>query len=114
MIVSLPFPDKALWPNARPHWATKHRAAKKARADASWASRAAGSPKLSDGPIPIKIVLYPKQYGPVPDRDNIINACKSYLDGISDHLGVDDKHFAAPTVEIASERSGRVTVQVGQ
>lgn len=111
--IVLPFPHKSLWPNGRAHWATKAREVKKHRQWANIAMRAA-SLCIADSPIPVRIVCHPKRTGPAPDRDNIIAAAKAYLDGIADYLCIDDRHFAAPTVEIAGERSGQFIICIGE
>lgn len=114
MLVDLPFPHKALWPNGRAHWAIKARETKKHR---HWARLAALEARNSlitgDGLIPVHIICYPKRTGPAPDKDNISAAAKSMIDGIADALGVNDRNFAAPTVEIAEEREGRFVIRVG-
>ena len=113
MGIILPYPAKALWPNGRAHWAEKAREVKKHRRWAYLAMREA-SLCIADNPIPVHITVYPKARGPVPDRDNIIAASKSYIDGIADYLSVDDKFFAAPTVTIAEKRLGKFEIQVGE
>jgi hypothetical protein len=112
-MIALPYPDRALWPNGRAHWAVKAREAKKLRRDAFFATKAA-SVRIGDSPIPVHIICHPKARGPAPDRDGIIGAAKSALDGIADALGINDRHFAAPTVEIAGERTGQFIFHIGQ
>ena len=41
--VELPWPDKLLSPNARPHWSRKARAVKAAKHDAGWAALESGA-----------------------------------------------------------------------
>jgi hypothetical protein len=112
-MIALPYPDKALWPNGRAHWGKKAAEVKKHKRWAYDAMRAA-SFCVADSPIPVRIVCHPKAKGPAPDRDNIIAAAKAYLDGIADYLCVNDRHFAAPTVEIAPERSGQFIISIGE
>ena len=115
--IDLPYPAAPLWPNARPHWSVKSKAAKAHR---EWA-RLATMEALQEGaiadlrqrPIPIRITVYPKSRGPYPDRDNCGAAAKSLLDGIADKLGVNDKAFASPVVSFADAREGRFVVEVG-
>lgn len=109
----LPYPHKALWPNGRAHWAVKAREAKKLRKEAAWATKAANV-RVSDGPIRLHIICHPKRTGPAPDRDNIVAAAKHAIDGIADALGINDRHFAAPTVTVSSERTGRFVVEIGE
>ena len=112
-MVSLPYPHKALWPNGRVHWGEKAREVKKHKRWAYDAMRAA-SFCIADSPIPVHITVHPKRTGPLPDRDNCIAAAKAYLDGIADYLCVNDRHFAAPTVEFAPERTGQFCITVGE
>ena len=115
MKLTLPYPAKELWPNSRPHYLAKNREAKKLRTYVHWAVKEqAGSIKLANGPIRWKITVCPKTYGPPPDRDNAVSAAKSILDGIADALGVNDRHFAAPVVEISRERTSKFIVEVGE
>jgi hypothetical protein len=126
--VELPYPDKALWPNGRAHFRTKAKAVKNHRA---WADLAAlqavqiaqistacslysGAEVDSDQtPIRVHMLVYPKPRGPLPDKDNCVAAAKSYLDGIAQRLGINDRLFAAPTVEFDSLRNGRFVIEIG-
>lgn len=112
-MICLPYPHKALWPNGRAHWAVKAREVKKHR---QWAALAAKAVRLrlGDSPIPVAITCCPKRYGPAPDRDGIVSAAKAYLDGIADALGINDRHFAAPTVTISPERTGQFIIKIGE
>jgi len=111
-VIVLPYPHKSLWPNGRAHWAEKAREAKKLRTAAGWAAKAAKI-RIGDSPIPVHIVVHPKATGPAPDRDNCVAAAKSALDGIAEALGINDRHFAAPTVSIAPERTGKFIITIG-
>lgn len=113
MKIELPYPAKELWPNGRPHWAAKARETKKLREYAYWLAKASSGLEIGNGAIPVRITVYPKRYGPVPDRDNCVAAIKAGLDGISDALGINDRHFAAPVVTIAPERTSKFVVEVG-
>lgn len=68
---------------------------------------------LSDGPIPVRITVFPKKYGPAPDKDNCVSAAKAYLDGIADAIGVNDRNFASPIVLISQERTSRMVIEIG-
>ena len=108
MIVSLHFPHKLLWPNGSV--GNRHAKAREAAKHKQWAWTAAkgahGAPEASEGQRAIKLIVYPKAKGAAPDRDNCIAASKHYLDGIAQALGVNDRSFAAPTVEFGP-REGR-------
>jgi crossover junction endodeoxyribonuclease RusA len=117
MKVDLAYPAKALWPNGRAHHHAKAREVKKHRA---WAHIAAlealqrdGSGGLGAGPIPLRITVHGKPRGPLPDKDGVVGAAKSLIDGIADALRINDKHFDAPTVEFAPDRSSRFVIEVG-
>ena len=112
-MIVLPYPDKALWPNGRAHWAEKAREVKKHKTWAYTAMRAA-SLCIADSPIPIHITVHPKRTGPAPDADNVVAASKSYIDGIADYLSVNDRFFAAPTVSFSDERTGQFIIRVGE
>ena len=103
MHIKLPYPVKALWPNGRAHYHAKARATDNHRA---WAHGVALAVK-GRGNLPdttgwdILLTVYPKPTGPFPDKDNASAACKAYLDGIADALGVNDRLFSAPRVQFA-------------
>jgi crossover junction endodeoxyribonuclease RusA len=99
MIVKLSYPDKILWPNGRT--LKRNYLASTVKAHKRWAYLAALEADTGQGwvePVPIRITVHPKARGPLPDADNCIAACKSYLDGIADAIGVNDRDFAAPLV----------------
>lgn len=116
MILALPYPEKALWPNGRPHFMTKAREVKKHREWASWATiQARGEEKPVFSPeqrFAITITVHPKPRGPVPDADNVTAAAKAYLDGIAPQLGVNDRQFDAPTVTFAGPRNSQFVIEV--
>lgn len=90
--ITMPWPPKALSPNARVHWSKRSKAVKAYR-HACWAlAKQAGLQALPDGELHLWITFFP------PDRrhrddDNMIAAFKSGRDGLADALGVDDKRF---------------------
>lgn len=120
MTVDLPFPAKALWPNGRAHYHAKARAVKDHRAWANTATIAAlpvCHPAVFAGEhiLPVHIAVTAKPGGPLPDKDNCIAAAKSYLDGIADRIGVNDRRFAAPTVEfIGRSKMGGFSITIGE
>lgn len=118
MIVDLPYPAKALWPNGRTDRYGKWREVKKHRAWAHTATLEAlqrdGTGGLGQLPVPLKIRVHAKPRGPLPDKDNCVAAAKSLIDGIADALRVNDATFAAPTVEFAPTRTSRFVIEVGQ
>lgn len=91
--VTLPWPSKALSPNARVHWAQKSKAAKVYRhACAMLALQAKLAAPCETGPIHLWIDFYPPNRRS-RDDDNLVAAFKSGRDGLADGLGIDDKRF---------------------
>lgn len=91
MQVDLPWPPRALSPNARAHWGERSRAAKRYRSDCYMLCKAAKL-KAPEGKLALIIDFVP------PDRrarddDNLIAAFKPGRDGLADALGIDDKLF---------------------
>ena len=90
-MITLPWPDKRLSPNARQHRLAIASLRKKVRNDAMWACKAAkmSFPHMRDVGLHLCITFHP------PDRrrrdiDNMLASIKSQLDGIADVIGVDD------------------------
>lgn len=111
--LELPWPDKALSPNARVHWAQKAKAAKQYRNWAYLACRNAGiKADKAQGKIHLFIDFYPPDKRP-RDDDNLIASFKSARDGIADALGVDDKHFVChPFLQAEIVPGGIVKVKI--
>ncbi|HCS17686.1 MAG TPA: endodeoxyribonuclease RusA [Erythrobacter sp.] len=117
MIVSLPWPDKRLSPNARQHWAAVAKVKKLAREDARLLTRGAIAKHgvatfEGEDRIPVRITFYP------PDRrrrddDNMVGSFKAYRDGIADALGVDDRRFRPHYFFEDAEKPGRIDVEIG-
>jgi crossover junction endodeoxyribonuclease RusA len=103
-LIILPFPAKELWPNSRPHWAAKARAAKKARAWA-YAATLAAKPLKPEGRVNFIVTIHPRATRTI-DTDNAIAAMKGYFDGIADALGVNDNTFNAPVVLFGTPKPG--------
>jgi Holliday junction resolvase RusA-like endonuclease len=83
--IVLPWPAKELSPNARCHWAAKHRQTSKTRGDAKIAAikaiRDAGWKTCELAKIE------PVFYSPISrrrDGDNAVASCKSIFDGLAD------------------------------
>ena len=98
--VCLPWPPKELSPNARTHWATKARIAKRYRATCHILAKQARL-QAGEGPIHLVVTFAP------PDRrhrddDNCTGAFKAGRDGVADAMGVDDSRFRV-TASISTE-----------
>jgi crossover junction endodeoxyribonuclease RusA len=115
--VDLPYPVKALWPNGRAHHQAKARAVKAHRMWADALTVKAVQSRVDaivvTPLVRVHLVVHAKPKGPLPDRDNCVAAAKAYLDGIAQRLGINDRLFAAPTVEFAPVRDGRFVIEIG-
>lgn len=115
--VDLPWPAKILWPNGRTR--SVHGRARLVKHHRAWGDGAVLAALKGTRPtfapdqrFAIKITVHAKPTGPLPDADNCVAAAKNYLDGIADRLGINDRQFAAPTVEFATPRDGRFIIEV--
>lgn len=117
MIVTLPWPDKRLNPNARMHFRALAAVKKKARADAHILATVAISLSAKraiaagDGKIPIEVRFYPPD-NRHRDDDNAIASFKAARDGIADSLGVDDRRFRPVYRFMDPDKPGRVEVEL--
>lgn len=112
--INLPWPDRALSPNSRKHWAVKAKAVKQARITAGWCAREAGiRPGDFDIPERIKVTLaFAEPDKRHRDADNLLSSCKAFLDGISDATGVNDSKFEIAIRREAPVKGGAVRVEL--
>ena len=116
--IELPWPPSQLFPNYRNshHWSRSDKQRRNARTLAWGLTAQQLGPLLRkyEAPerLPVRIqVAAPKRGGRTPDDDGIKGACKAYLDGISDALGVDDKRFSLGAIEwLPKEGAGKVVI----
>lgn len=111
IVISLPWPSKALHANSRAHWSARGAATSKARLDAWVVCRAAGIPKGNSARLTFQ--FHPKAKGRLPDIQNLPHMCKAYIDGIADHIGCDDAKFTPVWPEKLSERRGHGEIVIG-
>lgn len=93
-MIDAPYPPAPLWPNARPHWGTKARAAKQYKLTL-WAltreAIQAGRLVPPNSPlVGIRLECWPAG-GTPPDDDNVEAAFKHGRDGIAEALGINDR-----------------------
>lgn len=111
-MIILPWPAKELSPNARGHWAPKARAARKARMDAFYATKAAKVGIVAgEVPITLRIEFCPPDKRK-RDADNMLASCKNFFDGIADALSVNDSFFRHQVFIAEPVKGGRVTVSI--
>ena len=109
--VTLPWPDRALSPNAPgQHWAKKARAVKAAQ-NTAWALtlEALQGRKVPWASVNIHWHFHPKTANRVDD-DNAEASCKPYRDGIAKALGIDDANFTATRSIGAPVKGGAVRI----
>lgn len=108
--IKLPWPSKALHSNARCHWATKAEATKLARRQAWFMATSANLPCWPEATVHIEYYP-PTRRG---DPSNLPIACKAYIDGLADAMGVDDRCFRVdyPTVFAGTKKGGEVVFRI--
>lgn len=111
LTITLPWPPAMLSPNDRPpHWAVLYRAKKAYREACYWQAMEQGVRPNQQYKPPLTAVV---EYYP-PDRrkrnrDNMIGASKSGLDGLADALGVPDEDWIL-TFEFPEDSPGVPTI----
>ena len=93
LTVTLLKPNRVLHPNARASWQRKMQPIKRARTYARLVAKEAlsreGVQPEDFRPCGYALTWFYK--GVKPDADNCLAACKAYLDGVADALGINDK-----------------------
>lgn len=108
--VELRHPAKELRPNGRAHTMAVVRAKKEARGRARIVALAgmqrAGAQRGVFAPVRYRITWLYK--GTRPDQDNVVAACKAYLDGCADAFAVNDRAWTLEPVDLVhdKERAG--------
>lgn len=110
-MIELPWPSRALHPNARVHWGTKMRATKKARADATIATLTAGIRKIDAQALHVTVHYFPPNRR-AHDEDGVLASLKSALDGIADVVGVDDGKWSISMRRGEVRKHGAVLVEI--
>lgn len=93
-LVELPWPPRALSPNARGHWAATAKVKKTFRAKCAHLGRQAGLQQAAGAGQGVRVHLSffpPDKRG--RDWDNLLASMKAGLDGLADAMGVDDRHW---------------------
>lgn len=114
IVITLPWPDNKLSPNARVHHFVLARAKAKAKSAANilafLAYREIGRPKII-GAVDVSITFHPPD-NRRRDIDNMLASNKAALDGIADAIGVDDSKWNLSLSKGDPAPSGRVLVQI--
>ena len=91
--VVLPWPSRALSPNARGHWSQRSRAAKAYRMQCFLFAKKAGLVAPA-GRILLQLEFLPPN-ARRRDDDNLLASFKAGRDGLADALGIDDSLFVS-------------------
>lgn len=112
IVLTLPWPDSRLSPNARTHRMEKARLTKKARADAGWLTlNALGRQRVNSYRVDVRITFTPPRS--TINLDNAIGAFKAAQDGIADAIGVPDERWNVTYGELQkSQRPASVLVEI--
>lgn len=112
----LPWPDRTLHPNERPHWRVLAKAKKAARENACILAKVHFAQRPQDFKKAGRLDLWIEFYPPNKrrrDDDGLISSFKSYRDGIADALGIDDSRFVThPFVSDKVRPGGVVEVRI--
>jgi len=111
MIVFLPWPPKALSPNAREDRRKVAGVRAKYRIDCACSAKANGATAIEAKALHVTLTFLP------PDRkrrdlDNMLAAAKSALDGLADVLKVDDSRWSLTLHRGEPVRNGRITAMI--
>lgn len=106
--ILLPWPAKALSPNARGHWSQRSRAAKAYRMQCFLFAKKAGLVAPA-GRILLQLEFLPPT-ARRRDDDNLLASFKAGRDGLADALGIDDSLFVSQVQIGEVYRGGAVRV----
>ena len=112
--IELPWFPRELHPNARVHWAKRAKQAKLCRLLGQGATRKAGV-RWNDPDIPQALKVTAIFFPPNKhrhDEDGMLSSIKSYLDGISDIIGVDDSKWQIAIRKEAPVKGGAVRIEL--
>ena len=112
MTITLPWPPRALSPNARGHWAAKAKAAVQYKRDCIWVCKAAHLTRFNTETAQLDIVFRPKT-ARRQDLDNMLASAKYALDAISYVIGIDDSKFSLKLSRGTPVKGGQVVVTIG-
>ncbi|MBZ9759463.1 endonuclease [Mesorhizobium sp. CA8] len=112
--IDLPWPPRELHPNARVHWRRRARAAKMCRT-LGWGMTLTAGVRGNDPDIPQALKVTAVFFPPDDrrrDEDGMLSNIKSYLDGISDVIGVDDSKWQIAIRREAKRTGGLVRIEL--
>lgn len=106
--LEFPLPSNALRPNRKTtNWRSIHAAKHKVRDAACFMAKNAAPEGFL---VKTYEVMWYSRTKIVPDEDNVIASCKSYIDGVADALGQNDKEFKFCRVTRAKRERPRLVL----
>ena len=115
--IILPFPHKNLSPNSRKHWCVVAKHKKQERETAFYITKESmhgvSYTPNNNGYVNLIITFQPEPRRSRGDIDNYFASLKAAIDGISDAIGIDDKHFRPTLIMGEPVKGGRVIVTIG-
>ena len=109
--LSFPWPPKELSPNARVHWATKAKAAKKYKADCWWVCVKSWRRESYLEQLALSVKFHPPSARRA-DADNMLASCKNLFDAVSKYTGIDDSKFTITFSKAEPVKHGAVKVVI--
>ena len=112
--IELPWPPRELHPNSRAHWAKRAKAAKRCRV-LGWGLTLEAGVRRNDPDIPQALKVTAVFFPPDDrrrDEDGMLSNIKSYLDGISDVIGIDDSKWQIALRKEAPKKGGSVRIEL--
>ena len=82
MILTLPWPQRILSPNARAHYMAVGKAKKALRAEWAWQAKAQGAGEIAAKSLTVALEFH-KPSRRAMDMDNMLASCKAGLDGLA-------------------------------
>jgi crossover junction endodeoxyribonuclease RusA len=112
--IELPWPPRVLHPNSRVHWSKRAKAAKHCRTLGAALTLTTGV-RRNDPDIPQSLRVT-AVFSPPDNRrrdvDGMLSSIKSYLDGISDVIGIDDSKWQIALRREAPCKGGLVRIEL--
>lgn len=113
MLITFPWPPSELNPNrlSRLHWTQKSKAKNAHRAVCTACLLEAGVGHMDQNSAHVTLTFHP------PDRrrrdlDNMLASCKTLLDTVADHIGIDDSQWSLEIHRGEVRKGGAVIVEV--
>ena len=116
MILTFPWPSKALSPNSRAHWATKAKAASKYKDDCFWLCYDADTKGREwwEGEVysAVLCIMFHPPSKRRADLDNMLASFKYGIDAIASYTMLDDSNFSLVIAKGDPVKNGAVKVEI--